>query len=80
MQNSKRAKKKVSLTNGLPIITCDCGAEILMVTDVKLMAEAIEAHVQWHKLRKKAGVVAELEADRIRDLLTEQVLAKAGEL
>ncbi len=51
-----------------------------MITDVKLMAEAIEAHVQWHKRRKKAGVVAELEADRIRDLLTEQVLAKAGEL
>ena len=68
---------KDSAGNGkLPIIKCDsCGAEILLVPDVKLMSKAIEAHVATH--RQKNPTLAELEAERIRDSLIIKVFDKA---
>jgi hypothetical protein len=60
-------------------IKCFCGAEILMLPDLKLMASAIEKHVSWHKEKIKDKAQAELEAKRIRDFLNMQVLKKASE-
>jgi hypothetical protein len=61
----------------LPMIKCCCGAEILLVPNVKLMSEAIEAHVEEHMKKAKSQKEAEAEAKRIGDFLLVQVLSKA---
>lgn len=45
---------------------------------VKLMSEAIEAHVPKHKQKVKDPKAAEAEAERISDDLITQVLDKAS--
>ena len=65
---------------GLPVIKCSCGAEILLVPNVKLMNEAIEAHILEHTKKLKTPKEAEAEAERIRDDLIIQVLEKASEM
>lgn len=67
--------------NGLsPMIKCSsCGAEIMLVSDVKLMSKAIETHIEIHKSRIKNPKLAEAEAESIRDDLIKQVFDKAAE-
>ncbi len=74
----KKEKLPTRAFASLPVIRCVCGKEILMMPDVKVMGEAIENHVEWHRRKLKNKVEAELEANRIRDLLISQVLEKAG--
>ena len=74
--NGVKGKKQAN--NGLPVVRCDCGAEILMVPDVKLMGDAIETHAELHRRKLKNSVNAEIEAERIRDFLIAQVLDRAG--
>ncbi len=62
------------------MIKCSCGKEILLVPDVELMGEAIEAHVKEHKKKVKEAKDAEVEAERIRDFLIEKVFRKASSL
>ena len=72
-------KKKIGDDKGLPVIKCpSCGKEIMLVPNVKLMSEAIEAHVETHKVQVKGRRAAEEEAERIRDDLIKQVLEKAA--
>lgn len=62
------------------MIKCSsCGAEILLVPNVKLIGEAIETHVEEHKLKVKNPAEADSEAELIRDDLITQVLKKASE-
>lgn len=72
-------KSKKQTNSSLPVVRCECGAEILMVPDVKLMGEAIETHVEFHRRKLKNPGKAEVEAERIRDFLIGQVLDKAGD-
>lgn len=72
------AKKKIGGKKGLPVIKCSCGVEIMLVPNVKLMSEAIEAHIAKHKQKVKEPKAAEAEAERIRDDLIIQVLDKAS--
>ena len=65
---------------GLPVIKCSCGAEILLVPNVKEMNEAIEAHILEHTKKIKSLKEAEAEAERIRDDLIIKVLEKASEM
>jgi adenine-specific DNA methylase len=75
---SSHNKKAVGAENGLPTIKCPvCGKEILLVPNVKLMSEAIEAHVETHKQKIKDPQV-EKEVERIREDLIAQVLEKAS--
>ncbi len=64
----------------LPVIKCSCGSEILLVPNVKLMNEAIEAHINEHTKKLKTPKEAEAEAERVRDDLIIQVLEKASEM
>ncbi len=74
------SKKKTSGNAKLPTIKCcRCGAEIILIPNVKLMSEAIEAHVEKHRLRVGESVEAEAEADQIRDDLIKQVFDKVTE-
>jgi|GEM_PF-1282529 len=67
------------LKRELPRIRCSCGAEILMVPDVKLMSEAIEAHLKTHCNKMNSSMNCEVELDRIRDDLIAQVFQKSIE-
>jgi hypothetical protein len=51
----------------------------LLVPNVKLIGEAIETHVEEHKLKVKNPAEADSEAELIRDDLITQVLKKASE-
>jgi len=63
----------------LPLIQCSrCGTEIMLVPNVKLMSDAIEAHVESHKSKMKKSPDAEAEAELIRGDLIRQVLDKAS--
>ncbi len=73
------SKKKVS-NSRLPVIKCTCGAEILLVPNVKEMNTAIEAHIEEHTKKCKSPKEAEAEAERIRDDLIIKVLEKASEM
>ena len=73
------SKKKPNDNVGLSAIKCSCGAKILLVPNVKLMSEAIEAHVEEHKQKIKDPKEAEVEAENIRTDLIIKVLNKASE-
>jgi hypothetical protein len=61
--------------SSLPVIKCTCGSEILLVPDIKAMAEALENHVAQHQ--RKYGLSAE-EADGIREHLIVQIFELAS--
>ena len=71
------SKKKDGGNNGLPIIVCSCGAEILLVPNVKQMSEAVEAHALEHASKFEDPKKAEEEAKRVLDDLIAKVLSKA---
>ena len=73
------SKKKIGSIKGLPLITCSCGAKILLVPDVKIMSKAIEAHVAKHAEKVKDPKGAKVEAERLRDELITQVFEKASQ-
>jgi hypothetical protein len=79
LPNAASRKKKISHT-GIPLIKCSCGAEILLVPNVKLMSGAIEAHAQEHTKKIKGAKNAEAEAERVREELIAKVLNKACEV
>ncbi len=73
----KRVSKKETVH--LPTITCVCGAEILLIPDVKLMSKALQDHVDEHTRKLKNPKEAKLEAETIMDDLVTKVLQKASE-
>lgn len=73
-----KSKVQTRTKKRLPIIRCECGAEILMVPDLKGMSEAIEAHAEKHAKEAENPVEAEVIADRIRENLIGQVFKKAS--
>jgi hypothetical protein len=72
-------KSLTSIKKNLPIITCECGAEILMIRQVDLMGRAIDTHVEEHRVRVSNPVEADAVTKRIEDHLIKQVLKKAAE-
>lgn len=75
----KAPAKKANETS-LPIIICSCGAEILLIPNVKEMNKAIEAHIEEHTKKINSAKEAEAEAERIRDDLIVKVLEKASQM
>jgi hypothetical protein len=49
----------------MPIIRCECGAEILLIPDLSEMSQTIEMHLQQHKTA---------EANHIESILLTQVI------
>ncbi len=78
--NVPQKSRKVTDNSRLPIVKCSCGAEILLIPDVKKMNQAIEAHVLEHTKNIKNAKEAEAEAERIRSELIIKVLDLAGEM
>ena len=74
------ARKKASGDGTMPVIKCNsCGAEIMLVPNVELMSEAIEAHIEKHRQRTKNTSIIESEAETIRGDLIKQVFDKASQ-
>jgi hypothetical protein len=68
-----------SLKEHLPIINCECGAEILVLPDFQAMNRAINSHVAEHR---KKGRIAKDNIDassRINQLLSQRLLRKISE-
>lgn len=62
----------------LPIIFCECGAEILVISDLNEMVRCIETHATEHKINIKNPEEAEAEYSIIEELLTQKVLVLIG--
>ena len=66
------------LKERLPIINCDCGAEILVVPDLQAMNRAIKMHVAEHRKKEKLGTTNS-HSDKISQLLSQLALVKINE-
>jgi hypothetical protein len=63
----------------LPIITCDCGAEILLVPNLRAMNLAIKAHVAEHRKEDRNAQV-KAKTGNINQLLSQLTLIKMSEI
>ncbi len=58
-----------SARSHLPIITCSCGYEILILPNLKIMSQAIENHVLEHKNKGASNADAkEIENELINQI------------
>ena len=64
----------------LPIITCDCGAEILVVPDLRAMNLAIKAHVAEHRKKGRNAQGKVNTSGNISQLLSQLTLIKMSEI
>ena len=80
MPKEPTCRKNYKPPQHLPLLKCECGAEILLLPDLRLMNHAIEVHVSEHRKKEKDPNKAALEAAHIRDILVEQLLKKASEI
>jgi len=73
-------KKNKSVAANLPIIKCLCGAEFLLLPDLKRMSLVVMEHAQLHKEAVGNSAQAEQTYSEIEDLLTSQILKKASQI
>jgi hypothetical protein len=69
-------KKGCAPFKKLPIIKCECGAEILLIPQVDLMSKAIDNHVEGHRAKVSDPIKADVLAKHIEDHLIKQVFEK----
>ena len=67
------------LKERLPIITCECGTEILVVPDLQAMNRAIKTHVAKHKKKKRNSQKNELAPNKVSELLSQLTIIKMSE-
>ena len=75
----KFAEADEHLKEGLPIIICECGAEILVVPDLQAMNSAIKTHVANHRKLGKVKKNSVPKSGSISRLLSQLTLIKIGE-
>ena len=78
-EEDKNAQSSTLLGEHLPLITCDCGAQILLIPDLCAMNLAIKAHAAEHrkKGRNTQGKVS--TSGKISHLLSQLTLMKISE-
>ena len=76
---SKQADAVNVLKERLPIIKCECGAEILLVPDLQAMNCAIKAHVTEHQKNEINAKRNVITYSKISQLLSQLVLIKINE-
>ena len=79
MLESKNANTDSHLKECLPIINCECGAEILVVPDLQAMNLAIKTHVAEHKKHQRNAKNKAVNAGKISQLLSQLSLIKISE-
>ena len=75
MRNDKNRK----LRSTLPTVVCECGKEILVVPDLLEMERCINEHAATHIKGEPDSAKAQIEYDRIEDVLTQKVLIKISQ-
>jgi hypothetical protein len=75
---AKTSDAELCLKERLPLIRCDCGAEILLLPDLKAMDRAIDAHVAEHREKGDNPSMA-ANSSRISQLLAQLSLRKASD-
>ncbi len=63
--------------SSLPILVCECGAELLILPDITEMYKSITKHAEKHQLTELDPHKAEATSKRIQNLLLEQLREKA---
>jgi hypothetical protein len=69
-------KKVTSHHRRKETIKCECGVEIDLVPNVKVLSDTIEDHVATH-IQELTELAATAEAERVEDALIGQVFKKA---
>ena len=67
------------LKEGLPIISCECGAEILVVPDLKAMNRAIKTHVTEHRKKERNSENSRASSGKISQLLSQLTLIRMSQ-
>ena len=80
MPKRRSAGESEASLSRLPLLKCECGAEILLIPDLKVMNHAIEVHVLEHRKKEKDAGKAAAVAAHIREILIAQLLRKASEM
>jgi len=68
------------LKGRLPVVCCECGAEILLVPDLQAMDLAIKAHVAKHKGKERKVEGNGRSSGKISQLLSQLTLKKVIEV
>lgn len=76
----KNAELDKQLKGLLPVVCCECGAEILLVPDLKAMNLAIKAHVAKHKENGRKLEGNERTSGKLSLLLSQLTLTKVLEV
>ena len=79
-EEDKNAQSFKLLEEHLPLITCDCGAQILLVPDFRAMNLAIKAHVGEHRKKGRNAQGKENTSLYISQLLSQLTLIKMSEI
>ena len=74
----KKEPTRWNLVHNLPVVSCECGAKILLVPDLDEMVRSVEAHASKHGRNEADPKNAEIEHCRIEELLTEKILILAS--
>lgn len=67
------------LKKRLPLISCECGAEILVVPDLQAMNRAIKNHAAEHRKRERNAKRNIITYGNIRQLLSQLTLVKISQ-
>jgi hypothetical protein len=73
----KRKNSKLQ-NRHLRTVRCECGREILVLPDLRAMANAVEAHIMEHLKGEKDPVSAARESDRLWNWLVAEVFQVAS--
>ena len=75
----KSADADKHLKERLPIINCECGAEILLVPDLQAMNRALKTHVSEHRKKERSSKNNVTTSSKISQLLSQLTLIKMSE-
>jgi hypothetical protein len=75
----KNADADKHLKELLPLINCECGAEILLLPDLQAINRAIKAHVTEHRKKGRNAKRNVITSSNISQLLSQPSLRKISE-
>jgi hypothetical protein len=75
----KNANADRYLKERLPIINCECGAEILLLPDLQAMNRTIKSHVIEHRKKGRNAKRNVISSGNISQLLSQLSLIKISE-
>jgi hypothetical protein len=75
----KSAEEDMRFKEGLPIINCECGTEILVLPDLQSMNRAIKTHVSEHRKKERKTKDNIFTTGKIFQLLSQLTLLRMSE-